>query len=57
VEWAIQSARLVLEFVELKAGTRTRDESMADNVDWIAKHNPSAGKALTVTTSELIDCI
>ena len=42
VDWAIQSARLVLQFVELKAGTRTRDESMADNVDWIVKHNPGA---------------
>ena len=42
VEWVIQSARLVLQFVEMKAGTRTRDESMADNVDWIAKHNPGA---------------
>jgi erythromycin esterase-like protein len=42
VEWAIQSARLVLQFVEMKAGTRTRDESMADNIDWIAKHNPGA---------------
>jgi erythromycin esterase len=28
--------------VELKAGTRTRDESMADNIDWIVKHNPDA---------------
>ena len=42
VDWATQSARLVLQFVEMKAGTRTRDESMADNVDWIVKHNPAA---------------
>jgi len=42
VDWAIQNARLVLQSVELKAGNRTRDESMADNVDWIAKHNPGA---------------
>jgi hypothetical protein len=41
-DWAIQNARLVLEYVEMKAGTRTRDESMADNVDWIVKHNPGA---------------
>jgi len=27
---------------KLKAGTRTRDESMADNVDWIAKHDAGA---------------
>ena len=42
VDWAIQNARLVLQFVEMTAGTRTRDQSMADNVDWIAKHNPDA---------------
>jgi erythromycin esterase-like protein len=42
VEWSIQNARLVLQFVELEAGTRTRDQSMADNVDWIVKHNPGA---------------
>lgn len=41
-DWAIQSARLVLQFVQMKAGARTRDESMADNVDWIVKHNPGA---------------
>ncbi len=46
VDWAIQNARLVLQFVEMTAGTRTRDESMADNVDWIAKHNPDAKIAL-----------
>jgi erythromycin esterase-like protein len=42
VDWAIQSARLVLQFVEMTAGMRTRDESMAENVDWIAKQNPDA---------------
>ena len=42
VDWTIQSARLVLEFVEMKAGTRTRDESMADNVEWIVKQNSGA---------------
>jgi erythromycin esterase-like protein len=42
VDWAIQNARLVHEFAEMKAGTRTRDESMADNVEWIAEHNPGA---------------
>jgi erythromycin esterase-like protein len=42
VEWAIQSARLVFQYVQMKAGTRTRDESMADNVDWIARQNPGA---------------
>lgn len=42
LDWAIQSARLVLEFVEMKAATRTRDESMAQNVEWIVKQNPEA---------------
>lgn len=32
----------MLQYVELKAGTQTRDESMADNIDWIVKHNPDA---------------
>lgn len=41
-DWAIQNARLVLEYTQLKSGVKTRDESMADNVKWIAEHNPGA---------------
>lgn len=42
VDWAVQNARLVLEHVQLKAGEKTRDESMAENVRWIADHNPGS---------------
>jgi erythromycin esterase-like protein len=42
VDWVIQNARLVEQFVELQAGTKTRDESMADNIKWIADENPGA---------------
>jgi len=42
LEWVTQNARLVLEYVQLNAGTRTRDESMADNIKWIADQNPGA---------------
>lgn len=39
IDWAVQNARLLLEYVQLKAGEKTRDESMAENVRWIADHN------------------
>jgi erythromycin esterase len=42
MDWVIQNARLVLEYSQLKAGAKTRDESMADNVKWIADQNPGA---------------
>jgi erythromycin esterase-like protein len=42
LDWVIQNARLVLQFAQLKAGVKTRDQSMADNVKWIADHNPDA---------------
>jgi erythromycin esterase len=42
LDWAIQNARIVLQYTELMAGERTRDESMAENVKWIADHNPGA---------------
>jgi erythromycin esterase-like protein len=42
VDWVIQNARLVLQYAQLKAGSKTRDESMADNVKWIADQNPDA---------------
>lgn len=42
VDWVIQNARLVEQYVQLKAGTKTRDESMADNIKWIADQNPGA---------------
>ena len=41
-DWAIQSARLVLQYVQMKTGEVTRDESMAANIAWIAGQNPGA---------------
>jgi erythromycin esterase len=34
--------RVVLQYAQLTAGIKTRDESMADNVKWIADQNPGA---------------
>ena len=41
VEWAIQNARLVVQYEELKAGEQgVRDRAMAENIEWIADQNP-----------------
>ncbi len=42
LEWVIQNARVVLQFAQFNANIRTRDESMADNIKWIADQNPGA---------------
>jgi erythromycin esterase-like protein len=42
IDWVIQNARLIFEFLEMRAGAKSRDESMAENVEWIANHNPTA---------------
>jgi erythromycin esterase-like protein len=42
VDWVIQNARMVLQYAQMKAGTKTRDESMAENIKWIADQNPGA---------------
>lgn len=45
VDWVIQNARLVEQFTRLKSesnGNKVRDEAMAQNVKWIADHNPGA---------------
>jgi erythromycin esterase len=41
-DWAIQNARLVVQYVQMKTGEKSRDESMAENVKWIADHSPGA---------------
>ncbi|MFL6195859.1 MAG: erythromycin esterase family protein [Thermoanaerobaculia bacterium] len=41
VDWAIQNARIGVQNMELWAGG-LRDESMAENVDWILEQNPGA---------------
>jgi erythromycin esterase-like protein len=42
VDWALQNARLVLQYMQLKTGSKSRDESMAENVKWIADQNQGA---------------
>lgn len=42
IDWAIQSARVMLQSLQMKSGEVTRDQSMAANVKWIADHNPDA---------------
>lgn len=42
IEWAVQNARVVLQAMQLGAGTVSRDRSMADNVKWILDQNPGA---------------
>ncbi len=42
VDWVIQNARLVLQYMQLKTGDKSRDQSMAENVKWIADHAPEA---------------
>jgi erythromycin esterase-like protein len=45
-DWAIQNARLVLQFTQLNSGEPqargVRDRSMAENIEWIADQNPGA---------------
>ena len=47
VDWAIQNALVVRQGADMwiEEG-RSRDESMADNVDWILAHTPSGTKAV-----------
>jgi hypothetical protein len=42
VDWAVQNARLVVQYMQLGNGEQSRDQSMAENVKWIADHNPGA---------------
>lgn len=46
LEWASQMARVVHQSVQAAAGEKSRDESMAENVKWIADHSPGAKLAL-----------
>ncbi|MGB6865748.1 MAG: erythromycin esterase family protein, partial [Candidatus Aminicenantaceae bacterium] len=48
VDWVIQDAFIVLQAVEANMqGKRSRDESMADNLDWILAHTPPGTKVVT----------
>jgi erythromycin esterase len=39
-DWAIQMARLVQQWVQMQGGEKSRDESMAENLEWIARRSP-----------------
>lgn len=48
VDWAIQDALVVLQAAEANMqGKRSRDKSMADNLDWILAHTPPGSKVVT----------
>ena len=48
VDWIIQDALVVLQAAEASMkGKRSRDESMADNLDWILAHTPPGTKVVT----------
>ncbi len=48
VDWAIQDALVVLQAAEANMqGKRSRDKSMADNLDWILAHTPPGTKVVT----------
>ena len=42
IDWAIQNARIVFQYMQLQTGEKSRDQSMAENVEWIADQNPGA---------------
>jgi erythromycin esterase-like protein len=42
IDWGAQNARIVLQGMQMQLNTVSRDRSMADNVEWIADHNPNA---------------
>ncbi|MFP5287346.1 MAG: erythromycin esterase family protein [Thermoanaerobaculia bacterium] len=44
VDWAIQNARVLVQALEQIGGGQTRDESMAENVEWILDHAPAGSK-------------
>jgi erythromycin esterase len=48
VDWAVQDARVVVQAVEaFMPGKASRDQSMADNLDWILDHKPKGTKVVT----------
>lgn len=48
VDWAVQDALVVLQAAEANMQEkRSRDKSMADNLDWILAHTPPGSKVVT----------
>ena len=53
VDWAIQDALVVLQGAEANMrDKRSRDQSMADNLDWILNHRPPGTKVVTWAHNE-----
>ena len=42
IEWAIQNARLLVQYEQMKVEGGARDRAMAENIEWIANQNPGA---------------
>lgn len=42
IDWAIQNARVVLQYNQMRTNEVSRDRSMADNIKWILDNNPGA---------------
>lgn len=42
VDWAMQNAKVVLQYLQMEAHEITRDHAMAENVNWILEQNPGA---------------
>jgi erythromycin esterase-like protein len=42
IDWVIQNARLVLQYAQVRSGEKSRDEIMAENIEWIANHSPAS---------------
>jgi erythromycin esterase-like protein len=42
IDWVIQNARVVLQCMQMRGNQVSRDQSMADNVKWIADHSAGA---------------
>ncbi len=42
IEWAIQNARVVRQCMQMQAKEISRDDSMAQNIQWILDQNPGA---------------
>ena len=47
VDWALQDANVILQGAEFwSEGKRSRDQSMAENINWILAHNPPGTRVI-----------
>ncbi len=42
IEWVIQNAKIILQSAQMRSEEKLRDQSMAENIEWIAGQNPGA---------------